>query len=179
MTEDNRGNMSRGCWQGVEGKGDKKPQRPVTVTTITTRHHFSGPHCSGSDRCASDYSPKQLPADNTFISAYILFRVKRTLRVYEGLLSRLPLLTHTGTFVPSSLIPQPTPISRAARTTLLSDMSSQRYARALLSGAVALRNTARLQVSRRSHTCAHSRSLTLAAAARQQLGYEESVRPGE
>ncbi|XP_063867007.1 uncharacterized protein LOC135104052 [Scylla paramamosain] len=57
-------------------------------------------------------------------------------------------------------------------------MSSQRYARALLSGAVALRNTARLQVSRRSHTCAHSRSLTLAAAARQQLGYEESVRPG-
>lgn len=35
------------------------------------------------------------------------------------------------------------------------------------------------QVSRRSHTCAHSRSLTLAAAARQQLGYEESVRPGE
>lgn len=35
-----------------------------------------------------------------------------------------------------------------------------------------------LQVSRQSHTCAHSRSLTLAAAARQQLGYEEAVRPG-
>lgn len=33
-------------------------------------------------------------------------------------------------------------------------------------------------MSRQSHTCAHSRSLTLAAAARQQLGYEEAVRPG-
>ncbi|KAG0716172.1 hypothetical protein GWK47_010386 [Chionoecetes opilio] len=55
---------------------------------------------------------------------------------------------------------------------------SQRCVRALLSGAVALRNTARLQVSRQSHTCAHSRSLNLAAAARQQLVYEDVGRAG-
>lgn len=31
---------------------------------------------------------------------------------------------------------------------------------------------------RQSHTCAHSRSLTLAAAARQQMAFQEAPRPG-
>ncbi|XP_050734556.1 gamma-butyrobetaine dioxygenase-like [Eriocheir sinensis] len=57
-------------------------------------------------------------------------------------------------------------------------MSSSRYARVLLSGAAVIRNTARLQTRRQSHTCAHSRSLTLAAAARQQQAFEEAVHPG-
>ncbi|KAG7159771.1 gamma-butyrobetaine dioxygenase-like [Homarus americanus] len=57
-------------------------------------------------------------------------------------------------------------------------MSSQRYARALLSGAAALRNTAVYQGQRNTHRCAHSRSLTLATAARQQLASAEAPRPG-
>ncbi|XP_045604656.1 gamma-butyrobetaine dioxygenase [Procambarus clarkii] len=57
-------------------------------------------------------------------------------------------------------------------------MSSQRYARALLSGAATLKNVAGFQARRQTHLCAHSRSLTLAAAARHQLARAEAPRPG-
>ncbi|KAK3888504.1 hypothetical protein Pcinc_007443 [Petrolisthes cinctipes] len=57
-------------------------------------------------------------------------------------------------------------------------MSSQQYSRALLTTLAALRSAARHQIQRQSHTCAHSRSLSLAAAARQQLAHVESPRPG-
>ncbi|KAK4305075.1 hypothetical protein Pmani_023019 [Petrolisthes manimaculis] len=57
-------------------------------------------------------------------------------------------------------------------------MSSQQYSRALLTTLAALRSATRHQIRRQSHTCAHSRSLSLAAAARQQLAHVESPRPG-
>lgn len=57
-------------------------------------------------------------------------------------------------------------------------MSSQRYTKALLSGATAFRSVARQQVRHNSQVCMHSRSLSLAAAARNQLAVLEAPLPG-
>lgn len=57
-------------------------------------------------------------------------------------------------------------------------MASQRYTRALLSGAAAIRNVAHQQVRYNSQVCMHSRSLSLAAAARNQLAVLEAPLPG-